>query len=258
MESFNAYPTFVEHFPLRDCPADMLERLCRALWKWQNCSWCANNGGCLKSLCPWNEKACLEPYLRYYFDITAAYMPEDWVESKQVLNNHEDLLDIVRFIKDRPERQRETLMSEYFDRFGPTQPLEVDKRRAFDLAFGIISMLPCAEKNHYLRLHPNVAPVTWRNQQMACEVWKVILPLGRKMSEKDLFPMVLKLSASVLRESGIQIVGTDDLRKHLYLDHESPVVYVFRQVGFLKIELTAKRYGGYTSRQVMWRYGKRI
>jgi hypothetical protein len=147
-------------FPLGDPTEHEQNEIFRVVFDWRDCTHCANQGICSAVECSWKRKSRLVQYLQFYNNITAWSTPADLNEHRYALSSHKDLLDIVRIIKENPERPRRELMREHFSTYGPPQPAVMDQRRAFDLAMTVIGMIPCSAKNpYYGRLDPMRAPI---------------------------------------------------------------------------------------------------
>lgn len=131
-------------------------------------------------------------------------------------------------------------MSEYFSQNGYAQALLSDKDRAMNLAYSVIAMVPCAERNQYYAQYGVLPPVIWKKTQAACEVWESGMPARKTLTHEEVGSVKKSLSAKRLRDCGFTIVDTTDPRLHLA--HEITVaarrVYIFHQEGFLKEHLS--------------------
>src|SRR5690242_8289103 len=169
--------SFVEYFPLRNPSEETIGQLYQCLWAWQDCVMCLNRGLCTFGTCRWDSRPSLESFGAFYRRVTFRYTSDDWSSSLPLLKNHEDLQKLIRFIVERPERPREELMSEYFSHNGYAQALLSDKDRAMNLAYSVIAMVPCAERNQYYAHYGVLPPVIWKKTQAACEVWESGMPI---------------------------------------------------------------------------------
>ncbi|KAH6642106.1 hypothetical protein C7974DRAFT_95322 [Boeremia exigua] len=232
--------SFAEFFPLRDPTENIIGQLYQCLWGWQDCVECANRGECATIDCRWMLRPSLSSFSEFYQHATYRYTSEDWFCSLPLLRDHGDLQQLIRFIVERPELTREVLMSEYFGRSSYAQTTESDRNRAVNLAYSIISMLPCAERNHFYVRYPILTPVIWKKSQAACEVWGAALPIGKTLTNEEAQVVSRSLSAKRLQECGFEIVNTNDPRLHLVEDSTTTVrrVYIFHQAGFLKEHLS--------------------
>jgi hypothetical protein len=225
-------------FPLGDPSADVKDEVCRALFGWYDCSGCMNQGSCTEFGCPWKRRAYLSHYLRFYLDITAWSTPADLSEQRYALRSHQDLLSIIRLIKDNPNSLRKELMGEHFSTYGHPQPALTDQKRAFNLAITIIVMIPCSEYNPYYRhrmLDPMLAPASWDDDVSACEFVKSKIPTAAASGQFcGISRTVPRLSVGVLEHAGIKLIGTDDLRQHLLYDPVEKTLQIFHFASFLE------------------------
>lgn len=231
--------SFAEYFPLRNPTEEDFKGLCQSLWDWRDCSGCGNRGNCSMVTCKWTQQPSLLPYCSFYRVATYRYTADDWFKSLPLLRNHQELHQLVQFIVDRPSISRECLIASYFNQDQHAQTTEIDKSRAVNLAYSIITMLPCAETNSFHLHCPESAPVTWKKGRAACLVWETTFPRGRGLTREEVRQVTTKLSANRLRECGIEIIDTTDPRLHLTITSaaEDKGIYVFHQAGFLKQHL---------------------
>lgn len=241
MTTITSWLSDPSRFPLRSPSEEVLERLYRSVWRWVDCSQCMNQGSCAHGNCPWTLRLALRSYQHFYHKITFRYTSEDWDESLPALKNHDDLLEAVRFVRDRPLVKKQRLMSDYFDSRPCGDALTAaSKHRVFSLALNVLVMLPCADRNRFQDLYPILAPETWRDQESACEVVERAIPIGKPLSRDQVCTITQKLSARKLSDRGYQILVTDDLRQHLRTSLTTKSVYVYHQAGFLKADLWAQ------------------
>lgn len=243
MASIPDNPPYLEHFPLRIEPANILESLCRVLFGWVECPQCGCQGNCGVSTCQWEKKALLSSYLQFYRSITAQSTPEDWSDPQPALSTHSELLDLVSLIMKNSTIRREVLIQQYFAKNGCAQPSYVDRGRAFDLALNAITMIPCSERNYYMDSEPFPVWVTWRNCQSACDLVQNAIPKGPSLTVRTRAEIFQRVSAQTLEDSGIKLVTTRNMSKHLFLDPSSKCVYIFPHLGFLKARLAASNNG---------------
>lgn len=178
-------------------------------------------------------------YRSFYRAATYRYPSDDWFKSLPLLRNHRELHQLVQFIVDRPSISRECLIASYFNQDQHAQTTEIDKSRAVNLAYSIITMLPCAETNSFHLHCPESAPVTWKKGQAACLVWETTFPRGEGLTREEVRQVTTDLSANRLRECRSEIIDTTDPRLHLTITsaEEDKGIYVFHQAGFVKQHL---------------------
>lgn len=187
----------------------------------------------------------LSTFRKFYRDATYRYTSDNWFESQPLLQPHSELPCLVRFIVEHSETPRECLIANYArqeSREQATQATDADKIRAFNLAYSVIAMLPCAERNSFHIQFPGLAPVTWTNSQAACQVWEAAIPKGRNLTNGEVRSVMQDVSAKRLHDSGFKLVVTNDPRLHLAIETTTigKQKYVFHQVGVLKQYLSSQ------------------
>ena len=119
--------SFSSPYPLEGVSDIQLQKLCRVLWGWKICSSCENGGRCTTTDCSWPRSGRLARFFQYYKEVTAHYVPELLSGSHPALRTHEDLLEVIKVLKTRPEIPRSRLTTEYFstrnEGKGPLPPL---------------------------------------------------------------------------------------------------------------------------------------
>ena len=75
------------------------QRLGQLLWGWSLCGDCNTTASCLRKDCPWSRAESFGAFWDLYERMTDAYYPER-LSRKAALSSHDELLDIVRTIKD--------------------------------------------------------------------------------------------------------------------------------------------------------------
>lgn len=232
--------SFAEYFPLRTPTEEDFGELCRSLWGWEDCVECSNRGDCTTGSCQWVQHPSLSTCRKFYRDATYRYTSDDWFKSLPLLQTHGDLHRLVRFIVDRPNISRECLIASYFRQGEHAQTTEAEKSRTFNLAYSMIAMLPCAERNAFHIQCPGLAPVTWKKGQAACEVWETAIPNGRTLTDEEVRWVTTNLSAKRLHDCGFEIIDTTDPRLHLAIGSttKGKQIHVFHQAGFLRQHLS--------------------
>lgn len=239
-------------FPLADPPATVENEVCQALFGWRDCVECTNKGGCMVIGCPWKRKAQLSHYLQFYFDTTGWSTPTDLSEQRYALGSHHDLLAIIRLINDKPNHPRRKLMVDHFSAYGYPQPALADQKRAFDLAITLIAMISCSECNPYCRrLDPMLAPVDWDEGDSAYEFVKSKISMATECSQPSSMPQTMpRLSVSKIQKAGIELHGTENLRRHLLYDPEAKTLQIFHFASFLEEQLRQMSLDTTTSQSV--------
>jgi hypothetical protein len=135
-------------FPLENVADGDIQALCHSLWGWDLCSACFRSQPCLGPPCPRERWSRLEPFPLYYRSTTASYVPEFQLGTPGAVASHQDIADIIRYIRQNPTVPRLQLTKTHFtsrheDKFEATPAIE-DQHRAFNLAIKLISMLSCS------------------------------------------------------------------------------------------------------------------
>lgn len=240
MTAFCKAASFGEYFPLRNPSEEVVGQLYQCMWAWQDCATCTNRGCCTAWTYRWALRPTLETFGAFYRKATFRYTSDDWFSSSPMLRSHEELQLLIRFIMERPELPREVLTSKYFSQNSYPRASDSDKDRAMNLAYSVIGMLPCAERNRFHLQYRVLPPVIWKKHQGACEVWEAAMPIGKTLTQEEAHSVATGLSAKRLQECGFKIVDTNDVRLHLVYDSAAATrrVFVFHQVGFLKEHLS--------------------
>lgn len=86
-------------------------------------------------------------FLRFYRQVTW-YIPEILADSQPALHNHQDLLDIIKLLKEKFNVSRSVLTKEYFSKYGMDgQSDTTNQHRAFDLAMKVLIMVESSSDN---------------------------------------------------------------------------------------------------------------
>lgn len=247
MTSADDITPLLELFPLDNASEKVLKRVCQTLWEWQDCEQCGNNVPCVSGACPWRRRQKLKPFLGFYQAITSWTSPQCLLRSQHALRSHDDLLDIVRLIRDRPNASKGSLIEEYFSRYDEALPDRIDQLRAFDLAMRVTTMTRCSSRSSIVaHIRPHLVPFVWRGSDSALEFMALAIPKGEPLRlDEENFPALVGMTAhSLEKEHRLQLVGTDDLSKHLLLDGKCRLVHIYHHAGFLKECLLRTREGG--------------
>ncbi|KAH7083871.1 hypothetical protein FB567DRAFT_581361 [Paraphoma chrysanthemicola] len=240
MSTASASPHYLDYFPLRVIPPDSQDALYKAVFNWIDCAQCSNAGKCGAGNCLWTQKRILGLYHQHYVDLTSCCSPRDWGTSHLALRSHDDLIIIIRLIENQPKTPRDVLIKKHFESYGTSQPIDVEKGRAFDLAFSTLTMIPCSESNHHLNSEPIAVWVTWKNDQTAEQLVRSTIPKATFMDPGIACRVLQSVSAEQLELAKIKIVATHKFHKHLYFDPRLRVVHIFVHVGFLRATLNAR------------------
>jgi hypothetical protein len=213
------------------------------LWDWDLCIGCKNGQRCVSSQCPWKEKSPkLQPFFRFYQEITASYIPEMHTTSNYALRTHKDLFDIIQTLKQNRNTPRSSLTTELFARRGEkSQPYIADQNRAFDLAVRIMTTVCSSIENQ-----PGYDTLVWHSDKTFQDFVGSIggLKYHPALVSNDEWspnPKEQLTAARLKKFAHLRFRGTDDLKNHLRLEERT--VEIFYHTSFLKEHLRATRDG---------------
>lgn len=231
-----------EIFPLEHTPDSILEKLCHVLWDWEDCLHCNNEGNCRIAACPWERLVALKPFFLSYKRSTSWSTSEDAYDTRHALRNHDDLLKVIETLMKRPDDSLNQLVGEYFSTY-LDEPDKADQLRAFNLAIKCITMIRCSLKRSSL---VRSTPIVWHGDDSMKKLIASTLPKKDPIRLHDDQGSLIgfQLTAKRLKSvHGIKFRGTDDLIRHLLLDPEKKVIYIFHHTAFLKEYLIRTKYG---------------
>lgn len=236
-------------FPLRDVAEGDLQNLGRELWNWQLCGDCTAQPSCSTIQCPWSRAKRLTSFWTWYKELSERYVPE-LTTVKPALRFHNDLFDIIRLIRARPNEPRSSLMQQYFverDDDGQKVPDPTDQSRAFNMAVRILFMVNCGISHQYSDdLEYAQLPMPWRSgisiSQFITEAFPTSShPYFDDQSELSESLAIRKTvtALSLKKHAKLRLKPTNDLRNHLRLDRRKGIVEIFHQTAVLKEDLLA-------------------
>ena len=221
-------------FPLSRPSSRIWDHVCKTVFDWEDCIACSSQGKCLAENCSWIKRPAIASYLQFYAAITSRSMDDD------VLHSHQDLLEIVDFIRHHPDKPRRNLVQEYQATHCRIAP-DSDFSRAFDLAMSALVMVPCSQPNFFdSRMGVNPGHSVWLDNLSGRTFFvSKIKQCGQSGPARA--TRLAGLSAARLDACGIKLSPTNDFQKHLLYDSESKCVYLFHHIGFLKECLARNR-----------------
>lgn len=243
-------------FPLAKVTTSQLRNLCKVLWAWELCDDCDAGKDCRSGVCPWSQSARLEPFFSYYREITASYVPVLLAGSVPSLRTHEDLLAVIKTLKQDPQVRRSMLTKTHFckaaDARGETiLPPVLDQNRAFSLAARAMTMVNSSVENQSDGLLESGAlPATWQSDTSFSEFIQGAFPAedegdhAQGNPRQQLMPARSGKWASVTAKrlkklAGLELVPTDNLQNHLRLDMKAMTVDIYHHTSVLKEHLAA-------------------
>ncbi|TGJ79193.1 hypothetical protein E0Z10_g9577 [Xylaria hypoxylon] len=245
-------------YPLAKVSRNDFAKLCEALWEWWPCAdWIAERT-CQHINqdpgCHYQDAERLQPFFDFYRDTTAYYVPELTGGSSQVVKTHDDLIQIIRYVKCHSNLPRLQLMTEYFAAYSKIEfrgMISSDQDRAFSLAVRVMTMLHCSARDQSDGLlESGTQPTIWHGNMSFNKFTNFVigrqslLHFGPHGSATSLSPQPMfnleSISAKRLRSvAKLKIIPTNDLRDHLLLDKKKGTVAVYHFASVLKEHLKA-------------------
>lgn len=238
-------------YPLEKVDDGDLKNLCRALWGWRLCTSCQNEQACNSAECAWNRSPIFASYFSFYATITSAYVPDLLCGIQPALRSHQDVVDVIRLIKDRPNEPRTQLTHQYFSQRSSELPSTVDQHRAFNIAVKTMTMINCSAEQQPsnvldLGIELGTQPLPWHDNTSFSTFVSRAFPkamigdlhiLDDAGNSRDIKSAI---TARRLRKfARLSFRGTEDLRNHLRLDAKNGVVEIYHYTSVLKEHLAA-------------------
>jgi hypothetical protein len=205
------------------------QRLCQTLWNWKLCGQCTDKPICDKTDCSWSKADGCDAFWNLHDQMIQAYSP-DTLGRRPAINDHQDLLDIVQHIKAQRDISREDLRKEIFEADlapGEQPPTTYDQNRALHVAAGLILLVDLGVLHDAANfVSDGVPPVHWREGVSVDTFVEEAFP--RKMESPAIEDILPKLRAKKLTKyAKLRMKATNDIRRHLVLDTEKKVVWIF-------------------------------
>jgi hypothetical protein len=246
-------------YPLTNATNEDLAAICEVLWGWSPClEWTQKTKCQAVQACPCARAARLGPFFDFYRTVTAHYLPDIIGTSNTALRSHKDLRDIIGLLKAQSGTPRQKLTDGYFAKrqaAGGAMPPTGDQNRAFNLAARVILMVQSTvEHQTEGLLESGVEPMTWHSERSLSEFVCSLFPKRAHQivdegdglttgSAKD--PLASIMAKRLQKVAKLEIIPTDDLSNHLYLDESNGTVSIFHHTTVLKenLDATASRDG---------------
>ncbi|KAI1856356.1 hypothetical protein JX265_011603 [Neoarthrinium moseri] len=236
-------------YPLDQVDDVDLKRLCEALWGWELCASCKGGQSCSGAKCAWERAPVFASYFAFYKDVTSAYVPELLYGDQPALRSHQDVADIIRLIKDRPDELRAQLTHQYFSQRPSKSPSSTDQHRAFNIVVKIMTMVNCSAEQQpsgILDLGTELGTqlIPWHNDASFSSFVSRAFPKGDvgALNILDHAGKSRDIQSSITARRLEKIArltfrGTEDLRNHLRLDSKNGVVEIYHYTSVLKEHL---------------------
>jgi len=166
--------------------------------------------------------------------------PREPLRGKACAKESQDLLRIIKLLKDRPDDSLSQLLENHFMTYAG-RPSQANQLRAFHLAIRNMIMIQCSLKGSSLaRWKPGFAPIVWKGDDSMRKLIATTFPMKDPLSLDGEHGSSIGLQLSARRLRGVHKVafrGTGNLRRHLFLDTENKIIYIFHYTAFLKEHL---------------------
>jgi hypothetical protein len=172
-------------------------------------------------------------------------------ERGHALKTHDHLLSIIQNLKSKYNKPRSIVTAEQFSQ--PSKALEPsidDQNRTFDLAVIIMTSVCCSIENGFssgteLCLDPGI----WRSDESLQEFLDSTFPKrghsSLNMANGPLHGIRDQLTATKLAKVVcLRFRGTDDIKNHLNLDHQTGIVEIYHYTSVLKEHMLTTREKG--------------
>ncbi|KAF2823928.1 hypothetical protein CC86DRAFT_468904 [Ophiobolus disseminans] len=235
---------------------DTRQKLGQLLWEWKLCGECDTAPSCTQRGCPWSRAETLRLFWDLYERMTDAYCPER-LGRKAALSSHGGLIDMMRTIKECRSIARQDLLLEHFEahRVGGDRPPTLnDQNRAFNIGASLLLMMDFGvlhdAANSVEGNHPRIQ---WRDRVSMNNFVDEAFP--SMLTKVDMRSITVNLTAMQLKKNGkLRLKATNDVRRHLVVDHEERTVWVFQHDSMLRELLRAgdpNQYAGVLPRELI-------
>ncbi|KAK6535589.1 hypothetical protein TWF694_002044 [Orbilia ellipsospora] len=223
-----------------------LVSLRRELWDWSICDDCENKRDCSTPTCAIQLQTQLSCYFKYCHRLVNSYRQHDRNGDRPALSTFEDLLALIRALKENPALKRIELTNKVFkDAHGGTGGATistVELERALNLAAKIVTMTSCTSLGQsLLLLEHGLIRIPWRADSSLCEFITRTFPSSD--SQNPSAEMIVSsiehsiLARKLKKVAGLRLIPTDDLSSHLKMSRQHRTLQIFHHCGFLKENL---------------------
>jgi hypothetical protein len=212
------------------------QRLAQLLWGWSLCGQCTGKPSCSQRKCAWSRKKNLAAFWTLYERMTVAYIPGD-PAGRKALKEHSDVLSAIQSIGQDRTASKKDLMRKIFEsggaQAGPPPKLP-DQKRAFNISAGVLLLMDFGTLHDAANISKgSLPPVVWRDgvslDSFVKEAFHYATPRA------DLSRLLVDIKAKKLvKNAKVHLESTNDIRRHLLLDHKERVVWIFHQCTTLR------------------------
>lgn len=208
----------------------------KSLWHWQLCGNCSEASSCSDTSCPWHRPERLDRFWTLYQRIGEQYLPHR-MGRKPALNSHEDLLEVIETISAHPNLTKLELLAIVFkeDQNARVKPPDlVDQMTALNMAASIKLLMDIDILHDDANLADGNVPVCpWRDKISIKDFIAEAFPVRVAKGGNSRF--IRSVTASELINDGkLRLRPTNDIRRHLVMNHEDRVVWIFQQESALR------------------------
>jgi hypothetical protein len=235
-------PSPMFYYGLERTNDSQLQQLGQVLWSWEPCDDCQGKT-CAAVECSSRHFKRLSLFFQHYKELAATYEPDVSPGQQTCLRSHEDLFLVIEKLKSDPDISR----AEFADQlFGARPELYsgADRDQAINLAVRVMVMTNCAAENQTLGLlESGPHQIPWASDVTFSQFVSNIFPVTDHPTLNDdavvsSYGMKAALTARKLQKRArLKFRPTNDLRRHLMLDHQNSVVEIFHHTSFLKEHL---------------------
>lgn len=227
-------------FPLDKVTKDDLRMLCKTLWSWQACQQCGSGDACETNQCPASRERRLNRFFQFYTDLTRSYAPDVDPGEQPALRSHQDLFEVIEMLKQEPGLTRELLSSKMFDQRTTS---DREQGKAINLVVKVFAMITCVEGTHSTELlESGPDQVAWQHGVAFSQFIEDVFPTSDHPSLNGASGLTVEMrralrATKLKKRARLSFHGTDDIRRHLQLNHKTGKVAVFHHTAFLKEQL---------------------
>jgi hypothetical protein len=247
------FPSYESIYPLGQVSRYDFAKICEVLWGWTPCDDWSAGRSCQRfpqnPYCYCQQAERLSFFFDFYKEVTTFYIPDQIGNCPAAVNTHDDLVAIIRCIKNSPDKPRVQLTTDHFRIRHPQRVQETpssDQNRAFSLAARIITMLQCSvEGQTDGLLEAGSQPITWRSDKSFNQFIETAIPKQSQLrfgsnSYVGLGPNLPHdfITAKRLQKvARLKFIPTNDLKDHLLLNRENGTLAIYHYTSFLREHL---------------------
>lgn len=212
------------------------QELAQIVWGWALCGRCTAQPTCGQKTCPWNRVNNLDGFWDHDERMTEAYVPDN-LSKKKALESHRTVLHVMQSIRNDRTASQKDLLNKIFG--GNTtqrdQPPELsDQKRASSINASLLLLMGFGVLHDAANISTGtLRPVPWRDELSVDDFVEGAFHHGNAPAglERKLAGINAK---KLVGQAGLRLELTNDIRRHLDMDHKDGVVCIFHQCAALK------------------------